>query len=274
MTAERRLRQLEGALSPKAATLLWLAEAHEYGSLEAYVHWLIDQPISAAPLERVPGQAQAAVVAAMRGQPRDVVRAAAYRAVRDAVFLVELVIRLNGAAVELSKLEGLRYAVLFWKMRALSAEASLSGAEASRQARAALAARWRTWSADFTALITGLHAAEEARACLEHQYLDGHPALFPDAIEDWARLRESTESLVGLGDILRPLIEGQRKAPARRRRTSELYALQAEARRQASALAARLVDEARLATLDVLGDGAAASAIAARRFRAGLEDDA
>ena len=133
MTAERRLRQLEGALSPKAATLLWLAEAHEYGSLEAYVHWLIDQPISAAPLERVPGQAQAAVVAAMRGQPRDVVRAAAYRAVRDAVFLVELVIRLNGAAVETSRTEGLRYAVLFWQMRALSAEASLSGTEASRR---------------------------------------------------------------------------------------------------------------------------------------------
>jgi len=32
--------------------------------------------------------------------------------------------------------------------------------------------------------------------------------------------------------------------------------------------ATRLVDEARIATLDVLGDGAAASAIAARWFRA------
>lgn len=52
MTAERRLAKLEGALSPKAATLLWMHEAHEFGSLPAYVDWLIDQPISVAPLER------------------------------------------------------------------------------------------------------------------------------------------------------------------------------------------------------------------------------
>ena len=37
-----------------SATLLWLAEAHQFGSLPAYVDWLIDQPISVAPLERVP----------------------------------------------------------------------------------------------------------------------------------------------------------------------------------------------------------------------------
>jgi len=43
-----------GALSPKAATLLWLEEAHEFGSLPAYVDWLIDQRISVAPLERAP----------------------------------------------------------------------------------------------------------------------------------------------------------------------------------------------------------------------------
>jgi hypothetical protein len=95
VTAERRLAKLEGALSPKAATLLWLAEAQEFGSLPAYVAWLIDQPISAAPLERVPAQARAAAIEAMRGQPREAVREAAYQAVRDAIFGVELVLRLN-----------------------------------------------------------------------------------------------------------------------------------------------------------------------------------
>ena len=50
MTAERRLAKLEGALSPKAATLLWLEEAQQFRSLPAYVAWLIDQPISASPL--------------------------------------------------------------------------------------------------------------------------------------------------------------------------------------------------------------------------------
>ena len=50
--------------SPKAATLLWLEEAHQFRSLPAYVDWLIDQPISAAPLERVPEQARAAALEA------------------------------------------------------------------------------------------------------------------------------------------------------------------------------------------------------------------
>jgi hypothetical protein len=267
------LDKLEGALSPKAATLLWLAEAHQFGSLDAYIEWLIDQPISAAPLERVPVQSERAVRAAMRGQPREVVRLAAQRAIRDAIFGVELVIRLNGAAVELSKVEGLRYAVLFWQMRALGAEASLSGDEASRQATSASVARWRTWCTDVTALVTRLCAAEETRVHLERLYLDGHPALFPDAIEDGARLREGAERLAGLGDTLGPLFEGHPPTPGRRRKL-DLDALRAAARRQAPALAARLVDEARLATLDVIGDEAAAAAIAARRFRAGMEADA
>jgi hypothetical protein len=65
MTADRRLAKLEGALSPKAATLLWLAEAHQFDSLPAYVDWLIDQPTSAAPLYRVPEAAEAGVRAAL-----------------------------------------------------------------------------------------------------------------------------------------------------------------------------------------------------------------
>jgi len=69
VTAERRLAKLEGALSPKAAALLWLAEAQTFGSLPAYVDWLIDQPISAAPFERVPEQARAAQHRGRGGDP-------------------------------------------------------------------------------------------------------------------------------------------------------------------------------------------------------------
>ena len=61
MTAERRLAKLEGALSPRAAVLLWLAEAHAFPTLPAYVGWLIHQPPSAAPLWRIPEQVEAAV---------------------------------------------------------------------------------------------------------------------------------------------------------------------------------------------------------------------
>jgi hypothetical protein len=145
MTAERRLAKLEGALSPKAATLLWLEEAQQFRSLPAYVAWLIDQPISASPLERVPAQARTAVVEAMRGQPREAVREAAHGAVRDGLFLVELVLRLNSVAEETIRMEGPRYAIFFWEMRALSAETTLAWRNRSRVARStsSLAEHWQ-----------------------------------------------------------------------------------------------------------------------------------
>jgi hypothetical protein len=279
VTAERRLAKLEGALPPKAATLLWLAEAHQFGSLPAYVDWLIDQPISAAPLERVPKQARAAAVAALRGQPREVVREAAHQAVRDAIFLVDLVLRLNSVATETIRIEELRYAALFWEMRAISAEAQLARRNRSRADRSAssLVERWHAWCTATAALLTGLYAAEEARLLLERRYLESHPALFPDATADWERLRESEERLAGLGDALRPLIRGRRRAP----RSAEieppgldLGGLRSAARTQAPAVASRLVDEARAAALDILGDTEGATSIAARRLRAAVSDDA
>jgi hypothetical protein len=158
MTAERRLAKLETALSPKAATLLWLEDAHRFGSLPAYVDWLIDQPISAAPLERVPQQARTATIEAMRGQHRDAMREAGRAAVRDAIFLVELVLRLNSVAEEMIRIEGLRYAIFFWEMRALSAEAELARRSRSRANRSAssLVERWQEWCESSTGLLTGI----------------------------------------------------------------------------------------------------------------------
>jgi len=279
MTAERRLAKLEDALSPKAATLLWLEEAHQFGSLPAYVGWLIDQPISAAPLERVPAQARAAALEAMRGQPRDAVREAAHQAVRDVIFLVELVLKLNVAAEEAARLLRLRYAALFWEMRAITAEAELARRSRSRAGHSAsnLVERWQAWCTVTAALLTGIYAAEEARLLLERRYLDSHPALFPDAIEDWQRLRASTERLAGLRDALPPPPVGRRRAP----RSAEveppgldLDVLRSGARREAQAVASRLVDEARAAALDVLGDTESATSMMARKLRATVSDDA
>ena len=155
MTAERRLAKLEGALSPKAATLLWLEEAQQFPSLPAYVDWLIEQPISAAPLERVPAQARAAAVEALRGQPRAAVREAAHQAIRDAIFLVELVLRLNSVAEETVRIEGLRYAALFWEMRALAAEAELARGREHPDADHTIAERWQAWREGSTGLAAG-----------------------------------------------------------------------------------------------------------------------
>ena len=271
MTAERRLAKLERFLSPKAATLLWLAEAHQFGSLPAYVGWLIDQPISAAPLEQVPAQARAGSLDAMRGQPREVVREAAHQAVRDAIFLVELVLKLNNAAEETIRIESLRYAVLFWEMRAITAEAELDRRARSRADRqgSSLAERWQAWRTATVTLLTGIYAAQEARLLLERGFFDGRPALFPDASADWERLRESVERLASLGGALPPLMAGGHRV----RRSAEieppepdLDALRAAARTQARAGAQRLVDDATAATLDVLVDSVGATGIMARRL--------
>jgi hypothetical protein len=248
MITEHRLAKLEGALSPKAATLLWLAEAHQFGSLPAYVDWLIDQPISAAPLERVPAQARAAAVEALRGQPREAVGEAAHQAVRDAVFLVELVLRLNSVAEETIRIEGPRCAALFWEMRAISAEAKLEAAAPPRATRGGRTAQWTAWRAAVASLIGRLYAADEARALMERSYLDGQPALFPDASAGWERVRVSAERLAGLGDALRARMEGRRGAP----RSAEIEPtdLDRDARRsEARAQAPALVLQRRLLTI-------------------------
>ena len=263
MTAERRLTRLEGALPPKAATLLWLAEAHQFGSLPAYVDWLIDQPISAAPLERVPKQAETAVRSVMRGEPREAVDQAVRQAVRDGVFLVELLIRLNLAAEETVRIEGLRYAALFWEMRALTAEAELERGTDGLGGRRPVGGRWGTWRAAISAWLTRLYAAEEARLLLERRYLDSRGVLFPDLGRDWERLRESAARLAALGDVLPALRDGR----SRRTGPQHVSARRADVADRAAAQAAFLADTAREAALDLLGDTAGAMAIAERRLR-------
>jgi hypothetical protein len=269
VTAERRLAKLEGALSPKASTLLWLAEAQQFGSLPALVTWLIDQPISAAPLERVPAQARASALEAMRGQPREAVREATHRATRDAVFLVELVLKLNVVAEEAIRTEGLRYGALFWEMRAIGAEALLETAGPSRRASAGHTVRWAAWRGTVVSLLDSLNLAAEARAHLERRYLEGTPTLFPDVAANWLRLREQVERLAGFGNVVGVTagrVDGGRHR--RRRPPIDLRQLRATALRRAPEEAASLVDAARAAALDALGDTDGAETIAERRLRA------
>jgi hypothetical protein len=269
MTAERRLAKLESTLSPKAATLLWLAEAQQFGSLPAYGNWLIDQPIAAAPLERVPTQARAGALEAMRGQPRDAVREAAHQAVRDAIFLVELILKANVAAEETIRIAGLRYAALFWEMRAIGAEAQLETDARRRRTRGGHASPWTAWRAAVASLVGDLYAAEEARVHVERRYVEGTLTLFPDLASEWQRLREQVEQLAGLGDVVgvtAVMVDGAHRR--RSRPLSDLRQLHAAARHRASEEGATLVDAARAATLDALGDKAGAATIAERRLRA------
>ena len=45
MTLAKRLTAIEGDnLTPQQAVILWMREAHEFGSWAAYARWLLDQP--------------------------------------------------------------------------------------------------------------------------------------------------------------------------------------------------------------------------------------
>jgi hypothetical protein len=177
------------------------------------------------------------------------------------------------------RIEGLRHAAFFWEIRAIGAEAELARRTRSRAGRSAssLTDRRQAWREGSTGLVTGIYAAEEARTLLERRYIDGHPALFPDAIEDRQRLRESAERLASLGGAFPPPPVGRRRAP----RSAEIQpagldlgALRSGSRAQAPPLAAQLVDGARAATFDVLGDAEGATSLSARRLRATVSNDA
>ena len=108
-------------------------------------------------------------------------------------------------------------------MRALTAEAALARRNRSHACVSAssLAERWQAWCTATATLLTGICEAEEARLLLERRYLDGHVALFPEAIKDWERLRENAKCLASLGGALPPLPVGRRRAP----RSAEIEAL-------------------------------------------------
>jgi hypothetical protein len=84
---EKRLDKIEASLTPQAAFLVWLAEAHEHPTMSAHATVLKDAPDTSFPLYRLPDQVEHAVRIALRGEKAEVTRRAERRAVMDVVFL-------------------------------------------------------------------------------------------------------------------------------------------------------------------------------------------
>jgi hypothetical protein len=172
-----------------------------------------------------------------------------------------------------TRLLGLRHAALFWEMRAISAEVQLEAAAPSRGTRGGRTARRAAWRGAVVSLIGSLYLAEEVRAHLERRYLEHIPTLFPDLTADWLRLREQAERLAGLGDLVdvtAATVDGVRRRRGRApgRPQIDLHQLRAAALEGAPEETASLVDAARAAALDALGDTDGVAAIAERRVRA------
>ena len=268
MTLKRRVEALEGALSPRMATLLWLHEAHAFGSLPAYLGWLVDQPFSAFPLNRVPVLVAIAARAAGKGQPPESVAEAVRAAVRDAMFLVHLVLEINTTAEETTRRECLRRVAVSYEMKAICLEQELTSLEPAAGG-ADYAERWADALARARTWLTELYVSEEARTLLERRYLDGQPSLFPELASEWTTLLEDAEALVGLVhkvDLDEP-VGGRRPSRRAEPQGLDLEALRASALQRAEEAAARLVDAAGAAALMGLGDREGAMAIAGRALR-------
>lgn len=255
MTVARRLVAIENSLTPTQLVLRWLHEAHAFGDLESYVRWLLDQPTAAYPLDRLAREAASGARASLRVQPAVLVDAAVRKALRETVFRFELVMRINVIAHELIEREALIYAVFAGQLALLAGERSEPPADPVHRRRLAL-------SRELTAgRVIEFRAVGEARSVAEKRYLDGHPALFPDAVVAWAeRLHLATELAV-MADHLAELDGVPPAAPM----DSDVEST------MAVALLADLVEPARSTALDKLDEGRNALSIATRWLRAKLE---
>ena len=97
-------------------------------------------------------------------------------------------------------------------------------------------------------------ALETARSRVEAKYLDGHPALFPSMIRDWADQLTGLETLAGLAERLAEL-DGLDPPP---REDEECLAVRVDQ------LVNDLVEPARVKALDEMGEGRRAVSIAMR----------
>ena len=100
-SSRRRLKSLEGHLTPKQAVLLWMADAHhQFETMEQYLHHLQGGPYSAWPLRRLGNQMTESVGQALKGKAKDVIHRALRMADLDVLFLYYLLIQVNGRLME------------------------------------------------------------------------------------------------------------------------------------------------------------------------------
>jgi hypothetical protein len=268
MRTDRRLDQLEGAMTPTQAARYWLEERQAFDSPAEYLEWLADQALGTSDLDRVMARARAGARMASSGEPRSLVAAAEQRAARDALFRVQFVLTLQATAADAARMELLRSEKLIWQLRALNAEWTLGLATAADAELAAQAARWHVWPLAMQEHLLALYVEAEARALLERRYLEGDTSLFGETDDRLDRLVASAEDIAACWTELRaPSLQhpvaGRSDIPVLP--ILDLESLRQSAGAQAEIRAAELSEDARVATLSILGESSEAMAITRSR---------
>ncbi|MCZ7662722.1 MAG: hypothetical protein M5U22_07205 [Thermoleophilia bacterium] len=123
---KRRLEKIEASLTPQQAVLLWMEEAHKFGSLMDYARWLVEQPEECYPLIKVPGQVQQALRAAMKGRSPEEIHQKIRSAERDVLLCYFLIKDLNLRALELTDSLRLKSLILHEQLRGLLTRQALA----------------------------------------------------------------------------------------------------------------------------------------------------
>ncbi len=259
MTIERRLGKVETSLTPTQRVVAWLDEAHAFGNLTDYVDSLLDQEPDALPINRLARDAAGSTRTALRGKPAEVVHAAVLKALRETIFRFDLVLRINVTAHEMIEREALLYLVFAGQIALLLSDDRKAPLPDPTYLRRMAQCRELT-----AQRVDELLAAQEARSMAEQRYLDGHPALFPDAVGEWAERLRLAQELAVMADRLAEL-DGVPPA-------ADLDPEAVSAR--AGVLLADLIEPARSTALDKLDEGRQALVIATGWLRAKRSADA
>jgi hypothetical protein len=247
MTMERRVAKVEGSLSPTQLVLRWLAEAHQFGDVPAYVASLLSQDPPEAPLDRLAREAERGVRTTMRGKQPEVVNAAVRSALRETVFRFELVMRMNVTVHDLLDHEVLLEA-LFASQLALLLHDERKERLADKSHLHRLAQ-----CRDLTALrVRELLATREAISRAEVRFLDGHSALFPYIAAAFERQVSQSQRLADMAAASAELDGAEPLEP------TDPDALEL----RTSQLVTDLVEPAKSTALEKLGEGRPAFDIA------------
>jgi hypothetical protein len=250
MTTERRLAKIEASLGPKELVLRWPAEAHAYDTFVAYARSTYAMGPEGLPLDRILRETIDWVEATYRGRSREDRDEGRRTGLRQVLFLFHLVLRSNVLAQETLDREVLIHA-------AFSAHLGLAAIDTEDGKRSAVpthASRLDMVRTSLFLRVSELLAMEQARSQLEAKYLDGHAALFPATIRDWAEQLQRTKQLAVMAERLAEL-DGLDPFPL-----EDPNAFGARVER----LVADHVEPARMKALDDMGEGARAMAIAVR----------
>jgi hypothetical protein len=252
MNRDKRLEPIERALTAREAVLVWLDEAHQFPSLDAYARSTADLASGEMPLSLMLARVEAGTRAGHAGEESSEQQKSVRIAVHDAVFLYMLVIELETAAERFAFDHTIRLRFATY----ILGDAELSLAEMEGRRDAELVSVWAGAERQSRELLAFLVEQAEvdlaARRMLVDRYLDGRSPLFPDT-------ERACDLLERELDIARTCLRfgGPAGAPS-----ADAPSIEDRAREQAR----DRLDAARVAAYDYLGDRSAALEITRARL--------